>query len=364
MGSLRLVNISKRFGKTQALKNINLEISDGEYIVVLGPTGAGKTTLLKIIAGLLKQDTGEIYIDGVKVDDLPPEERNVSLFFQNFALFPHMTILENVAFGLKVRGYDSREVEKRALEVLKLMHLDNRAYSYPRELSGGMQQRVALARTIVTCASILLLDEPLSQLDAKIKLELQYELRDFIKSLGLTALHVTNDVEEALALADRIAIINKGEVVQIGTPFEIVEEPKDVFVAGFISTMNLMEGIVCDVSTDSTIVDVGGIKLKSSRKASFKKGEIVIVGIKPKDFKIHGPDGELNGIIEDSIFSFRHRILMVRLNNGLRIQVKTSGGHFEKGMHVSLKVDPNAVYLFPCPKGGLRAAIAEITGVL
>lgn len=363
MGSLRLSNVSKKFGRILALRNVNLEISDGEYVVVLGPTGAGKTTLLRIIAGLLRQDTGEIYIDGVRVDDYPPEDRNVSLFFQNFALFPHMTILENVAFGLKVRGYDSSEAEKRALEVLRLMHLDNRAYSYPRELSGGMQQRVALARTIVTGANILLLDEPLSQLDAKIKTELQYELRDFVKSLGLTALHVTNDVEEALALADRIAIINRGEVVQIGTPFEIVEEPKNVFVAGFMSDINLMEGIVEEVSVDGTIIDVGGIRLKSSTKGPFKRGEMVIVGIKPKDFKIRETDGGLTGKIEDSIFSFKYKKLIVCLNNGLKVQVKTDKSSFEKGAYVSLIVDPDTVYLFSCPKGGLRAAVAEITGV-
>ncbi|MEM2849733.1 MAG: ABC transporter ATP-binding protein [Candidatus Bathyarchaeia archaeon] len=363
MGSLRLSNVSKRFGKIMALKNVNLEILDGEYVVILGPTGAGKTTLLKIIAGLLKQDTGEIYIDGVKVDDYPSEERNVSLFFQNFALFPHMTILENVAFGLKVRGYDSREAENRALEVLRLMHLDNRAYSYPRELSGGMQQRVALARTIITGANILLLDEPLSQLDAKIKSELQYELRDFVKNLGLTTLHVTNDVEEALALADRIAIINKGEVVQIGTPFEIVEEPRDVFVAGFVTDMNLMEGVVEEVSTSVTVVDIGNIKLRSSRKGSFEKGEIVIVGVKSKDFKVQKADGDPGGRIEDSIFSFKYRRLTVCFNNGLRVQVKTDKNGLEKGSYVSLRVDPNDVYLFPCPKGGLRVAIAEITGV-
>jgi len=363
MGSLRLSNISKRFGGLTALKNVNLEISDGEYVVLLGPTGAGKTTLLKIVAGLLKQDSGEIYIDGIRVDDYPPEYRNVSLFFQNFALFPHMTVLENVAFGLKVRGYDSREAESRALEVLRLMHLDNRAYSYPRELSGGMQQRVALARTIVTGASILLLDEPLSQLDAKIKSELQYELRDFVKKLGLTALHVTNDVEEALALADRIAIINKGEIVQIGTPFEILEEPENVFVAGFMTDMNLMEGVVEGVSENSTLIDVGNIKLKSSRKSSFKKGEIVIVGVKPKDFKIEETGGGLAGKIEDSIFSFKYRRLIVCLDNGLRVQVKTDRDSFKNGMHVSLSIDPSKVYLFPCPKGGLRAAIAEMAGV-
>ncbi len=363
MGSLRLSNISKRFGGVIALKNVNLEISEGEYVVLLGPTGAGKTTLLKIVAGLLKQDTGEIYIDGIRVDDYPPEERNVSLFFQNFALFPHMTILDNVAFGLKVRGYDSREAESRALEVLRLMHLDNRAYSYPRELSGGMQQRVALARTIVTGASILLLDEPLSQLDAKIKSELQYELRDFVKNLGLTALHVTNDVEEALALADKIAIINKGEVVKIGTPFGILEEPEDVFVAGFMTDMNLMEGIVEEVSENGILVDVGNIKLRSSRKGFFKRGEIVIVGVKSKDFKIKEAGGGLAGKVEDSVFSFKHRKLIICLDNGLRVQVKTDRDCFEKGAYVSLSIDPNNVYLFPCPKGGLRAAIAEIAGV-
>jgi len=364
MGSLRLVDISKRFDRVEALKDVDLEIYDGEYAVVLGPTGAGKTTLLRIIAGLLRQDNGEVYINEVQVDDLPPEERGVALFFQNFALFPHMTVLDNVAFSLRVKGLSLEESERKAMDILRMVHLDHRAYSYPRELSGGMQQRVALARTIAAGVDILLLDEPLSQLDAKIKSEIQYELRDLAKSLGLTVLHVTNDVEEALAVADRIAILNKGEIVQVGTPVEIMENPKTAFVASFIAEMNLMEGVVEESSENRVVVDIGGgFKVESSRNG-FKKGELVIVGVKPSSFKIGG-DGKngLTGKVEDWVFSFGFRRVTVQLDNGSRVSVKTERKDIKRGSPISLTVDPRDVYLFPYLKGGLRTVLAEVSGV-
>lgn len=365
MGSLRLVDISKRFGRIEALRDVNLDVYDGEYVVVLGPTGAGKTTLLRIIAGLLKQDGGEVYINGVRVDELLPEDRGVALFFENFALFPHMTVLDNVAFSLRIRGLSFEEAERKAVEILRMMHLDHRAYSYPRELSGGMQQRVALARTIAAGVDILLLDEPLSQLDAKIKSEIQYELRDLAKSLGLTVLHVTNDVEEALAVADRIAVLNKGEVVQVGTPVEIMESPKTAFVASFIAEMNLMEGIVEEVLEKKVVVDIGGgLKIESSRNG-FKRGELVIVGVKPYSFKAgkEGGRNSLTGRVEDWVFSFGFRRVSVRLDNGFRVSLKTEMGGIERGSRISLTVDPADVYLFPYPKGGLRTVLAEVSGV-
>lgn len=364
MGSLRLVDVSKQFGRVKALRDVDLEVYDGEYVVVLGPTGAGKTTLLRIIAGLLRQDGGEVYINERRVDELPPEERGVALFFQNFALFPHMTVLDNVAFSLIVKGLGLEEAERKAMEVLRIVHLDHRAHSYPRELSGGMQQRVALARTIAAGVDILLLDEPLSQLDAKIKSEIQYELRDLAKSLGLTVLHVTNDVEEALAVADRIAVLNKGEIVQVGTPLEIMENPKTAFVASFIAEMNLMEGVVEKTSGKKVIVDVGGgFKIESS-KNEFKKGEPVIVGVKPYSFKIsEGNRNSLTGRVEDWVFSFGFRRVTVRLDNGFRVSLKTERRDIKKGSSISLIVDPKDVYLFPYPKGGLRTILVEVSGV-
>ncbi|UCC33392.1 MAG: ABC transporter ATP-binding protein, partial [Candidatus Bathyarchaeota archaeon] len=234
MSIIKLVNVTKKFGEITALKQIDLSIEDGEYVCVLGQTGAGKTTLLRTIAGLAEPDEGEIYIEGKLVNRVPPERRNTVYMFQHFALFPHMNVWENVSFGPSIRNWDSREVRTVSSEILEMVRLSERRDAFPNELSGGMQQRVALARGIASGARILLLDEPLGALDARLRVDLRRQLRRLVKDQKLTAVHVTHDQEEALMTADRIVVLRKGKIEQVGTPHEVYSKPASIFAASFV----------------------------------------------------------------------------------------------------------------------------------
>jgi spermidine/putrescine transport system ATP-binding protein len=226
--------VTKRFDEITALDGVNLSIEDGEYVCVLGPTGAGKTTLLRIMAGLLKSDEGEIYIDGKRVNDLPPEARDTVYMYQQYALFPHMTVWQNVSYGPEIKDWDGEKVEQLTTEILEMVRLAERRDAYPHELSGGMQQRVALSRGIASGARILLLDEPLGALDARLRVDLRAQLKQLVKDQGLTAVHVTHDQEEALMTADRVVVLRNGRVEQIGTPHEVYSRPQSIFVASFV----------------------------------------------------------------------------------------------------------------------------------
>ena len=257
MTSVKVVNVSKRFGKFYALKNVNLEVRSGEFFAILGPSGSGKTTLLRVIAGFEFPDEGKVYFGDEDVTFKGPEERGAAMVFQNWALWPHMTVYENVAFGLKVRKLPKEEIDKKvkwALELLGLEGLENR---YPHQLSGGQQQRVALARALVVEPKVLLLDEPLSNLDARLRLKLRGELKKIQRKLGITAIYVTHDQEEALAMADRLALINKGEVVEIGTPERIYRDPQHPFTAIFIGKTSTAKGEVVRVTDGKALVRVG-----------------------------------------------------------------------------------------------------------
>jgi iron(III) transport system ATP-binding protein len=239
---IRSVNLS--YGANHVLKNVDLQIRPGELFAFLGPSGCGKTTLLRLIAGFNTADSGEILIDGRDVAGLPPWKRDVGMVFQSYALWPHMTVRRNVAFGLEERRLPRAEIDRRvqaALDLVGLSHLGDRR---PSQLSGGQQQRVAVARTIAVEPKVLLLDEPLSNLDAKMRAEVRRELRDLQQRLGLTSIFVTHDQEEANTICDRIAVINEGVVQQVGTPMEIYERPANLFVAGFLGTANILEGRV------------------------------------------------------------------------------------------------------------------------
>ncbi len=283
MPEVELRNVMKKFGKIFALRDVDLKILDREYVSVLGSTGAGKTTLLNVISGVLKPDGGEVYIDGKLVNDTPPEERYVSYFPQNYALFPHMTAEENVAYGPIVRGVSREESMKTAHEALELVGLEKRGDAYPFELSGGMQQRVALARALAAGSKLLLLDEPLSALDAVLKVDLRYELRDMAKELGLTVIHVTHDQGEAMSISDKVVILRRGVVEQFGTPREIYEEPSNVFAANFVGDMNFYEGIVVGRNDEGISLEIGGEVLKIDRKIGV---ENVVVAVRPEDIGV------------------------------------------------------------------------------
>ncbi len=244
MPGLRLIGLLKRFGKTTAVNRIDLEIEDGEIMTLLGPSGCGKTTTLRCIAGFLIPDAGKIYLGDQQMTNLPPEKRGIGFVFQNYALWPHMTVFDNLAFGLRLRQVSRSEIHRRVEETLTMVRLSGFAERYPRQLSGGQQQRIALARALVIQPRVLLLDEPLSNLDAQLREEMRFEIRELQKNLGITAVYVTHDQAEALVLSDRIAVMNDGVITQIGTPEQIYNQPNNRFVAGFIGLSSFVEGTV------------------------------------------------------------------------------------------------------------------------
>jgi putative spermidine/putrescine transport system ATP-binding protein len=265
MPTIKLVNMTRTFGRIKAIDQVNLEIAEGEYVCVLGPTGAGKTTLLRLIAGLTTVTSGRIELDGREVTNIRPEDRNASYVPQQYALFPHMTIRDNVAFGPLARGFTPQQSLETADEMLKLVRLAHRATAFPHELSGGMQQRVALARGLAGRSPLLLLDEPLGAIDARLRMILRYELRKLAKGLGVTVIHVTHDQQEAMSIADRIAVLRDGAIRQFGRPSEIYEAPESPFLANFVGGANFLEGVVVREARGATMINIAeGFSITSS----------------------------------------------------------------------------------------------------
>lgn len=247
--AVRFAQVSRHFGDVRAVDEVNLEIRDGEFFSMLGPSGSGKTTCLRLIAGFEQPTAGEIFLHGARVNDLPPYERDVNTVFQDYALFPHMTIEENVGYGLMIRKVPTAERNKRVADALELVRLPQMAKRKPSQMSGGQRQRIALARALVNRPRVLLLDEPLGALDLKLRQEMQIELKQIQKQVGITFVFVTHDQEEALTMSDRIAVFNAGKIEQIGTPAEIYEHPHTAFVAGFVGTSNLVRSDVAQKLT-------------------------------------------------------------------------------------------------------------------
>ncbi len=239
MEALRIENLYKSYGNVQVLKGINLKVEQGEFLSLLGPSGCGKTTLLRIISGLTNLTSGNMYVEGKEISNLPTYKRNNGMVFQNYALFPHMTVWQNIAFGLKMHHVPKEEIKSRTQKALEMIHLENLGSRYPKELSGGQQQRVALVRALVLNPTLLLLDEPLCNLDAKLRKEMRIEIRRIQKELKITTIFVTHDQEEALSMSDQIAVINEGCIEQIGTPEDLYNHPCSRFVANFIGNTNL-----------------------------------------------------------------------------------------------------------------------------
>lgn len=289
MPGVRLEGLTKRFGKTVAIENINLEIEDGEILTFLGPSGCGKTTTLRCIAGLLLPDEGDVYLGDERVTDLPPEKRKLGLVFQNYALWPHMTVFQNLAFGLELRRVPKAEIWRRMEDALALVRLSGLHERYPRQLSGGQQQRVALARALVLEPKLLLLDEPLSNLDAQLREEMRFELRELQKNLGITSVYVTHDQAEALVLSDRIAILQAGRLVQVAPPSEIYSRPGNRFVAGFVGLSSFMEGTVVQLTETPGQVIVkteDGIEIRA-RADGHQLHQTVTVAIRPEHIQVH-----------------------------------------------------------------------------
>src|SRR5919108_3277408 len=255
MAFLDLSDVRKNYGPQTVVHKFDLDVAQGEFVSFLGPSGCGKTTTLRMVAGFEQPSSGTIRLAGKDVTFAKPNERNIGMVFQNYALFPNMTVSRNVGFGLKVRGHPKDEIDDRVKEMLALIHLENRGDSYPYQLSGGQQQRVALARALAIRPQVLLLDEPLSALDAKIRVSLRNEIRAIQRQLGITTIYVTHDQEEALSLSDRIVVMSEGRIEQIGPPFEIYNFPKTAFVASFVGTLNVLRGEVADPAGGRLLVD-------------------------------------------------------------------------------------------------------------
>lgn len=281
--SLDLVSITHRYGSFAAVDGVDLAIAPGEIVALLGPSGCGKTTLLRIVAGFVKQTHGSVLVDGGAIDGFAPDRRDVGIVFQNYALFPHMTVAQNVAYGLQARGRSRSDTQRRVVECLEIVQLPHVADRYPRQLSGGQQQRVALARAIAIEPQILLLDEPFSALDKNLRLDMQIEIKRLQRKLGLTAILVTHDQEEAMSVADRIAVMRHGRVEQLGSPVEIYDSPATLFVNSFIGTTNLMSGAVLDSQRGALAIalDAGGVIAVPAR-AGLQIGDKVTVSIRPE----------------------------------------------------------------------------------
>ncbi len=281
MAFLELTHIKKSFGDIHVVHDFNMNIEKGEFISFLGPSGCGKTTVLRMIAGFETPTAGTLSINGKDQRPLKPNQRNIGMVFQAYALFPNMTVHDNVAFGLKVAGMAKPDIDKRVKEMLALIKLDHLAGRYPYQMSGGQQQRVALARAIAVKPQVLLLDEPLSALDAKIRVSLREEIRAIQQQLGITTVFVTHDQEEALSISDRIVVMNAGRADQIGTPFEIYNTPATRFVASFVGTLNLIEGKVVDPNSSRIMIGDQGVTLKQSVTA-YKPGDTVSLALRPE----------------------------------------------------------------------------------
>jgi iron(III) transport system ATP-binding protein len=294
---LRIRNLTKRFGAFTALNNVSLDVMKGEFVCFLGPSGCGKTTLLRAIAGLDPQDEGKIEIAGRDVSRLPPAARDFGIVFQSYALFPNLTVGANVGYGLVNRGKKRGEILARVRELLKLVGLSDQETKYPVQLSGGQQQRVALARALATSPGLLLLDEPLSALDARVRLRLRDEIKSLQRRLGVTTIMVTHDQEEALSMADRIVVMNSGVIDQVGTPSEIYRKPESAFVADFVGSMTFFDAEVAGPSK----IRLGGIDLSCTDAGGFIQGSAVRIGLRPEEVKVRNIDGATANKIDTKV---------------------------------------------------------------
>jgi iron(III) transport system ATP-binding protein len=300
MTSVRIEHITKMFGATKALDDINLTIEAGELFFLLGPSGCGKSTLLRLIAGLHEPTAGRIYFNDRDVTDLGTEKRNAVMCFQSYALWPHMSVEENIRFGLEVRGLDRAQQQRRVDEAMRLVQMETLARRKPNQLSGGQQQRVALARALVVKPDCLLLDEPLSNLDAKLRLDMRGEIRKICRSAGLTAIYVTHDQKEALSIADRMAILNAGKIEQIGRPQDLYLRPDSKFIANFMGETNFIEGTM----RERNVVETALGSITTTTVANATVGQRVLVSLRPEAIQLGegGKENVFDGVVHDTLY--------------------------------------------------------------
>jgi spermidine/putrescine ABC transporter ATP-binding subunit len=356
---VELRRLSKRFRDHAAVVDLSLQVRRGEFFTLLGPSGCGKTTTLRMIAGLVEPDAGEILFDGRPVTRTPPWRRNIGMVFQHYALWPHMTVFENVAFGLVERGVPRREVARRVEEALALVGLAGAGGRLPSQLSGGQQQRVALARAVVVRPALLLLDEPLSNLDARLRVQMRAELVRLQRQLGITTIYVTHDQEEALMLSTRIAVMSQGRLVQLGTPQDVYERPADPFVADFLGGANFLPGVVREAAGDMLAVDLEGlgcVRAAAARNPGVTAGARVVVCLRPEVLALAHPgaadvDNALAGTLRLRTYLGWLAACEVELPTGVVLRVHSANPRaafgFAEGAPVTVRVAPEDVLLLP-----------------
>ena len=369
MAFLELSDVQKRFGASAAVQNFNMAVDRGEFVSFLGPSGCGKTTTLRMIAGFEKPTGGTITMDGADMTNRPPNQRNIGMVFQSYALFPNMTVAQNIGFGLRIRKQDSEAIRQRVDEMLDLINLTGRGGRYPYELSGGMQQRVALARALAIKPQLLLLDEPLSALDAKIRISLRNEIRAIQRQLGITTVYVTHDQEEALSLSDRVVVMSEGRIEQIGAPSEIYNFPSTAFVASFVGTLNLVTAGVIDAGTGRLSIE--GQEVRTSKAVTdVPADKLVTLALRPEGIALG--DGEpgsnrLHGTVED--INFLGSIVRIRLRLGEGIDGRAPAvialdtfnePHLrvpEVGSNATVSFPPSASFVLGAARDGAQASV-------
>jgi sn-glycerol 3-phosphate transport system ATP-binding protein len=349
MAEILLENVRKSYGKEEVIKGVDWKIKDGEFVVIVGPSGCGKSTLLRMIAGLEAITEGKISIGDVVVNDLEPSERNIAMVFQNYALYPHMTVYQNMAYGLKIKKIPKDEIERRVQRAAKILEIGEYLKRSPRQLSGGQRQRVAMGRAIVREPAVFLFDEPLSNLDAKLRVQMRLEIKKLQEDLGTTSVYVTHDQVEAMTLGHRLAVLNGGVVEQLGTPIEVYEKPASVFVAGFIGSpsMNLFKAAINDDGSAVVLPDGGNIKLATPLKEQAGKG--VTFGVRPEHLslkKIKGSELKLNVRVVEQLGA--DTLVHGALGQGSTdIVVRLEGIRaMNTGDVLSLYVAPHSIHLF------------------
>jgi len=345
---IRLIGLTKRFDEVVAVDDISLDIDRGHFFALLGPSGCGKTTTLRMIGGFEEPTEGRIELGGVDVAPLPPYKRDVNTVFQSYALFPHLSIFENVAFGLRRRGVKGSELRSRVHESLELVGLAGLERRKPRQLSGGQQQRIALARALVNRPRVLLLDEPLGALDLKLRKEMQLELKRIQSEVEITFVHVTHDQEEAMTMADRIVIMNSGHIEQLGTPTELYESPRTAFVAGFLGVSNLLEAMV---TGDDRVKLADGTEVRVPRKALAERTGTVEIGVRPEKLRVGATEAEANSlsgtVTESAYIGVSTQYILDTPAGPVTVYVQNDrpGGQVATGERLTLSWSPESTFV-------------------
>jgi multiple sugar transport system ATP-binding protein len=350
MADVVLKNLRKSFGKAHVIHGVDLDIKDGEFIVFVGPSGCGKSTLLRLIAGLEDITSGDLFIGGQRVNDMAPAKRGIAMVFQSYALYPHMSVYDNMAFGLELAKSSKTTIDAKVREAARMLQIENLLDRKPRQLSGGQRQRVAIGRAIVRDPKVFLFDEPLSNLDAALRVQTRIEIAKLHNDTGATMIYVTHDQVEAMTLADRIVVLNAGRIEQIGTPLELYHRPANLFVAGFLGSpqMNFIECIVAHVGADGVQVQLPNASMVTVPVSSqgVRVGETVTLGIRPDHVKV-SPQGALPGRIELVEELGENHLLYVDFGKGRHLTVREPGdAHYQAGQQVSLGLNPESCHLF------------------